>query len=89
VHEGLGRAAVDVDVVEDRDVTGTQPAQQVARTTIDPRHADDPWQFAVRAAEQPGELHEPMVTHIARGSAANTPNESGLVSAVTIPQWTD
>jgi hypothetical protein len=30
-----------------------------------------------------------MVTHIARSSAANTPNESGLVSAVTIPQWTD
>jgi hypothetical protein len=30
-----------------------------------------------------------MVTHIARGSAANTPKESGLVSAVTIPQWTD
>jgi hypothetical protein len=73
----VGGRAVEVDLVEDRDVAGPDPAQQRRGVPVDPRDAADPGQLGPGAMQQSGELHVRTVTFRGEDAGQGTPKVTG------------
>src|SRR5690606_3008200 len=64
-HQRLGRHPVQVERIQDRDLTRSDAPQQPLSVAVHPRHTGDTRQRLGRAGEEAIELHESIVTHVA------------------------